>query len=248
MSKAFRTLLKTELKLSLRGMDMCVFALCLPVVVMVLLGLLYGDRPAYDGAGYSFLEQSFGAVTTIAVCAGGVMGLPLVVSDYRYRKILKRFRITPVSPVLLLAVQVVVYALYALASLILVFVVAAVFFHVRLAGSWLAFIGAYGLVMLSIFSIGMLVGGVAPNRKVAGILASVLYFPMLLVSGATVPYEIMPAALQRVADSLPLTQGIQLLKAAALGEPVETVLPQIIVLAVLAVLCSGLAIRFFRWE
>ena len=99
MNKFF-TMLKTELKLSFRGMDMMIFAVCMPVVIVILLGIIYGGKPAFDGADYTFLEQSFGAVSTIAVCAGGVMGLPLVISDYRQKKILKRFKITPSSPLL----------------------------------------------------------------------------------------------------------------------------------------------------
>ena len=48
--KTFRTMLKTELKLSLRGMDMFIFAICVPVVVLVILGIIYGEKPAYPGA------------------------------------------------------------------------------------------------------------------------------------------------------------------------------------------------------
>ncbi len=75
MNKFF-TMLKTELKLSFREMDMVIFALCVPVVVAVILGVIYGNKAAAPGAEYSFLEQSFGALSTIAICAGGVMGLP----------------------------------------------------------------------------------------------------------------------------------------------------------------------------
>lgn len=215
--KAFNSLLKTEIKLSLRGMDMFIFAICMPVVVVVILGAVFGSKPAFDGAGYTFFAQSIGAVSTIAVCAGGVMGLPLVVSDYRSRKILKRFHVTPVSPALILAVQVVIYALYSIASLILVFGIASAFFDYQLQGSWLEFLGSYLLVMLSMFSIGLLVGGIAPNAKIASAAASLLYFPMLIFSGATLPYEVMPATLQKIAGVLPLTQGIKLLKATSLG-------------------------------
>lgn len=246
--KTFYTMLKIELKLSLRGMDMVIFALLMPLAVLVILGLLYGGRPAFEGAGYSFLEQSFGALASISICAGGVMGLPLVVSDYRSRKILKRFRVTPVSPAMILLVQVAIYTLYALASLLLLRVAGFLLFGVRLRGSLPLFLGGYLLVLLSIFSIGLLVGGLSPNTKIAGVLASALYFPMLIFSGATLPYEVMPAALQRVADLLPLTQGIKLLKAACLGLPAEHALVPGLVLAALAVICAGLAVRFFRWE
>ncbi len=246
--KAFRALLKTEIGLSIRGMDMFIFAICMPVVVVMILGAVFGNKPAFDGAEYTFLEQSFGAVSTIAICAGGVMGLPLVVSDYRSRKILKRFKVTPTSPVLILAVQVVIYVLYSIVSLILVYGTGAVFFGYRLNGSWLQFLGAYLLVMLSMFSIGLLVGGLAPNIKIASAAASLLYFPMLIFSGATLPYEVMPAALQKVADVLPLTQGIKLLKAASLGLPINHVFIPAVVMIAIAVICTVISLYFFKWE
>lgn len=247
MNKFF-TMLKTELKLSFRGMDMIIFAVCMPVVVVILLGIIYGGKPAFDGADYTFLEQSFGAVSTIAVCAGGVMGLPLVISDYRQKKILKRFKITPSSPLLLLSVQVAIYMIYSLIALVLIYLVSALLFGMSLKGAFLPFIGAFFLVMISMFSIGMLVGGASPNIKIASVLASLLYFPMLIFSGATLPYEVMPAALQKVADVLPLTQGIKLLKATSLGLPAENGMASLIVMAVIAVVCGGLSIRFFQWE
>ena len=246
--KAFCTMLKTELKLSLRGLDMVIFAICAPLVVLIILGIIYGNQPAFPGAEYTFLEQSFGALTTISICAGGVMGLPLVVSDYRGRKILKRYRVTPVSPSLILLVQITIYTLYAVSSLLLLLLTARLFFGYQFRGSLSSFLGGYLLVMGSMFSIGMAVGGVAPNTKIAGAIASALYFPMLIFSGATLPYEVMPRVLQRVADILPLTQGIKLLKAASLGLPVQQVMAPIAIMAALSIICAGIAIRFFRWE
>jgi ABC-2 type transport system permease protein len=229
-------------------MDMFIFAICMPVVVVIIIGAVFGDKPSYEGAEYTFLEQSFGAVSTIAICAGGVMGLPLVVSDYRSRKILKRFKVTPISPALILAVQVVIYALYSIVSLILVYVTGALLFDYQLHGSWLKFIGSYFLVMLSMFSIGLLVGGIAPNMKIASVAASLLYFPMLIFSGATLPYEVMPAALQKAADIMPLTQGIKLLKTASLGLPMDNVIVSVFVMALIAVICISISLRFFKWE
>ena len=235
MNKFF-TMLKTELKLSIRGMDMIIFALCMPVVVVVILGVIYGNKPAAPGSEYTFLQQSFGALSTIAICAGGIMGLPLVISDYRQKRILKRFKVTPTSPALLLAVQVAIYALYSLVSLALLILVAALFF------------AAYLLVMLSTFSIGMMVGGISPNEKIASVAACVLYFPMLIFSGATLPYEVMPSAMQKASDFLPLTQGIKLLKAISLGLPLESVWLPIIVMLTFLLICGGVSIKFFRWE
>ena len=94
----------------------------------------------------------------------------------------------------------------------------------------------------------MMVGGIAPNTKMAGVIASILYFPMLIFSGATLPYEVMPPALQKAADLLPMTQGIKLLKAASLGIKSETVLVSVIVLILIAAVCIGISLKFFKWE
>lgn len=247
MNKFFM-MLKTELKLSFRGMDMVIFALCMPVVIAAILGVIYGNKAAAPGVEYSFLEQSFGALSTIAICAGGVMGLPLLISDYRQKKILKRYKVTPTSPAFLLAVWVAIYAIYSLLSLVLVFGTLFLFFGCRFSGSFGIFLITYILVMLSMFSIGLMVGGLAPDTKTASVVASILYFPMLIFSGATLPYEVMPSALQKVADILPLTHGIKLLKASSLGLSIELMWMPIVIMLAFMIVCGGIAIRFFKWE
>ena len=247
MNKFFM-MLKTELKLSFRGMDMVIFALCMPVVIAAILGVIYGNKAAAPGVEYSFLEQSFGALSTIAICAGGVMGLPLLISDYRQKKILKRYKVTPTSPAFLLAVWVAIYAIYSLLSLVLVFGTLFLFFGCRFSGSFGIFLITYILVMLSMFSIGLMVGGLASDTKTASVVASILYFPMLIFSGATLPYEVMPSALQKVADILPLTHGIKLLKASSLGLSIELVWMPIVIMLAFMIVCGGIAIRFFKWE
>ncbi|MFZ5353249.1 MAG: ABC transporter permease [Bacillota bacterium] len=246
--KAFSTMVKTELKLSLRGMDMLIFAVAMPVIVVIILGIIFGSKPAFEGAAYTFLEQSFGAVASIGICAAGVMGLPLAVADYRHKKILKRYKVTPVSPSMILLAQITVNAIQSAASLVLVYFASSIFFGYRMNGSLAAFLGAYLLVMLSIYSIGMMVAGVAPNIKAANILCVIIYFPMLIFSGATLPYEVMPPVLQRIADVMPLTQGIKLLKGTSLGLPVGDILIPIAFMLILAAFCIGLSVKFFRWE
>ena len=245
--KRFFTYLKTELKLSLRDMNMVIFAVIMPLVIFIILGIIYGTKPAYDGADYTFLEQSFGAVGAVAICASGLMGLPLAVSDLREMKILKRLRVTPVSPVFILGIELLMYVIYCAVSLATL-AVAALLFGVKLHGSLLAFLGSWALTMLSTLSIGMLVGGVAKDTKQAGIIASVLYFPMLVFSGTTLPIEVMPKAMQKVVGFFPLTQGLTMMKNAFLGIGADSILIPICVMLGVTALCTALAGCFFRWE
>ena len=65
---------------------------------------------------------------------------------------------------------------------------------------------------------------------------------------ATLQYEIMPHGMQNVANVLPLTQGIKILKNATLGLPIENVTGAVVFIVVLAILCSVIAIKGFHWE
>lgn len=244
----FKTMFKTEIKLLIRDMNVLFFGVGFSVVLTVIFGLVMGNKPAYDGADYSLFETSFGAVVAIGIAATGLMGIPLVVSDYRHKKILRRFWVTPVSPTLLLFVQFAVHFVMAIVSLIAVYGLSRLFFGFKLAGSPVSFLLAYLLVLLSIYSVGMLLASISSNMKMANLLCSLFYFPMLLLSGATLPYEVMPPVMQRASDILPLTQGIKLLKATVLGLPLENMLLPMIVMIGLTVVCIGLSLRYFRWE
>lgn len=246
--KSFWILLKNEWKLNIRNMNMVIFAVIMPLIVLVILGFIYGVKPAAEGAEYTFMEQSFGALCTISICAGGLMGLPLVVSEYRERKILKRFQVTPVSPVRLLAVEFTIYVLYCIVSMVTLMVAGTIFWNIRIYGSWTGFLGSWLLTMVSTLSIGMMVGGIAKNTKTASVIASVLYFPMLIFSGATLPFEVMPDCMQKIVSIFPMTQGIQLMKAAFLDLSVENSGLSIIGMGVVTIVCFSIAIRFFRWE
>lgn len=246
--KSFMTLLKNELKLNIRNMNMVIFAVIMPLIIMVILGLLNGTKPAADGVEYTFMEQSFGALCTVSICAGGLMGLPLVVSEYRERKILKRFKVTPVSPTKLLAVELTIYVIYCLVSIITLFPVAMIFWKVTIHGSWLAFLCSWLLTMISTLSIGMMVGGIAKNTKSASIIASILYFPMLIFSGTTLPFEVMPESMQKIVSVFPITQGIQLMKTTFLGLPADNIKLPVIAMGTVTILCTAISIKYFKWE
>ena len=102
--------------------------------------------------------------------------------------------------------------------------------------------------MLSTLSIGMLAGGVAKDTKQASVIASILYFPMLIFSDTTLPIEVMPKAMQKIVSVFPLTQGLTMMKNTFLGVSTGSTWLPICVMLGVAALCTVLAVRFFRWE
>jgi len=230
----------------MRDMNIPLFALIQPLIVALVIGFL-GGHPAYEGADYTFLQQSFGALASLAVCATGLMGLPLVLADYRHKKILRQFIVTPVSPAQMLIVQCVISLIVSLVSMASIYGLCRLLWGYRMAGSAPVFFLVYLLVVFSMFSIGMVIAGLAPNIKTASLVCTLLYFPMFFFSGATIPYEIMPVFAQKMMNVLPLTHGIKLLKAASLGLPFDRLTVSLAVLGGVGVVCAALSIRFFKW-
>ena len=238
--RAFPTLLRTELRLALRSMDMILFAVLMPVIVLVVVGMIYNDG--------DMVGSTFGAFLAIGVCAVGLMGLPLGLAEYRSRKVLKRLQVTPVHPATLLSVQLISQAAVSIISAALVLVVAVLAFGYELAGSPLTLLGTYLLVMVSIFSIGLVIASTARDIKRAGMIASLVYFPMLIFSGTTVPFPAFPELVQRAAVVLPLRHGVELLTAASQGASLAAHWQQMAILLVIAVAGIAVSLRTFRWE
>jgi len=241
----FFTLLKIEGKLVWKGIDILIFGICFPIILATVFGYLLSKD---DLAGVSNFELSYAAMITIGILATGVMGVPLTIADYRHRGILKRFQVTPVSPLQILFAQGLIQLSSALVSFIGVTLVYHLLFDYELKGSWAIFLLIYIFVILAMYSIGIFIGSVVPDQKSANVWSSVAYFTMLLFSGATIPYEAMPRFFQWLMDILPLSHGIHLLKQTSTGESLTDGLFHIVILSLCIVIGLCGAIKYFKWK
>lgn len=110
------------------------------------------------------------------------------------------------------------------------------------------FIGGYFLVMVSMYSIGMLVASICKSIKVANVVCSIIYFPMLFLLGATIPYELFPQELQSVSNILPLTHGVKLLKGFSMGSSIDNLYLSIVIIIVIKIIGFVLSFKLFKWE
>ncbi len=244
--KRFLKLYTVEQKLFLRSADVFIFNLCMPVVTLILICMIAGGKMAGE-SGMTYLQSSFAALVTVGICCSAFMSIPIVIVDYRDKKILKHLYCSPCSPVWILGADTLCSAVMAGLSAILVALTAILFFGYRMEGNILLFIGTWLLTMISMFSIGLMVASLCRTTKSMNVVTSLLYFPMLLFSGATIPAEVFPAGLRAVADIMPLGTGINLLKAVSMGCYNEVIVP-VITLTAIAVICGAVAVKAFRWE
>ena len=244
--KRFLKLYWIEQKLGLRSCDMLIFGVAMPVGVLMLIVMIAGSKMA--GEGYTYLESSFASLIAVGICASAFMGIPLTIVDYRDKKILKHFFTTPCSPMWILGSDVLCCAVNAMLSAVSVSLVAVVFFGYQMKGSILAFIGAWFLTMISMFSIGLLMASLCRTVRSVNAVTSIVYFPMLFLSGATIPYELFPDGLQKVAAILPLTQGIKLMKAVSMGIKTDSVFKIVVLLVAITLICTMISVKTFQWE
>lgn len=241
------SLAMVEGKLAIRSIDGILFGIGMPLGVLLLTTMIAGSKQAGD-ASYTFLDSSFSSLLVVGICATAFMGMPLTICDYRDKKILKHFFVTPASPGHLIATQVLVAMITAVTSATVVALVSVVFLGYRMQGNWGLLIASYFLVMIAMYSLGLLIASLCKNIKIANLVCSLVYFPMLFLSGAVIPFELFPSRLQKVANVLPLTQGVQLLKSVSLNQPVGNPQFVLVLLVVITIVGFGLAAKLFRWE
>ncbi|MTI49959.1 MAG: ABC transporter permease [Firmicutes bacterium] len=246
--KRFMKVVLVEWKLNNRNFLNLFFALVFPVMMLMLFGTMYGNEPTEFMGGFGGVDASVPGYICMIIAVTGLMTLPLTLSQYRERKILKRFMITPVKPIELLVSQLVVNTITTVIGMIILLIVGKIVFDLHFFGNILSAIISFFIILLSIFSIGLLVAGLSKNVKVATAISYIIYFPMLFLSGATMPLEAMPESIVNISKVLPLTYGVRLFKGVWLGKDFLDYTGEIFVLLGIIVIFSLLATRFFKWE
>ena len=237
-----------EAKLFLREPASAFFTLVFPLMYLLLFGAISGNEPTPQFGGQRTLDASIPGLAAMIICIAGLMSTTMTMSTYREKGVLRRLRTTPVGPLVVLVAQlIVVFAMTALGMLLLV-AAGVLLFHMRFEGNAFSVLAGFTLSSLSFFAIGFILAGIMPTVRSAWVVAMVLLYPMLLLSGAFFTVELLPAAVQKVSAFLPLTYVVNLLRGLWVGEPWGQHLLDVGVLAGMLVVGSIVSARTFRWE
>ena len=243
--KRFWRIYSVEQKIFFRSPDVILFCLAMPLVVFILITMIVGKKDAAD-SGLTYLQSAYVALSTVGICCSAFMSIPIIIVECRSQGVLRRMYCSPCSPARLLACDALCSGVIAALST-LILTLAAVVFGYRMQGNILVYIVLWLLTMISMFSIGLMVASLCRTTKSMNVVTSLLYFPMLLFSGATIPLEVFPAWFQAVAKLMPLGVGIDLLKSVSMG-CYDSITVPVITLITIAVLCGTVAVKTFRWE
>ncbi|WP_116201706.1 ABC transporter permease [Amycolatopsis circi] len=235
----------TETKLFFREPIVVFFALAFSPILFVVLGLIPALRePGPDGV--RMISRYLPIVVAMGVSLFSLSGLSQLFASYREKGVLRRMRLTPVKPTVMLGAQSLMAVVLSAASTLVILVLGRLAFDVDLPRRLPAYVLSFMLLALALFGIGLLVAALARSAKSASAVGSLVFFPLVFFAGLWVPRASMNQVLLTISDLTPLGAGVQALQDTASGN-----WPQLLHLGVMLgwlVVAGGLAARYFRWE
>jgi ABC-2 type transport system permease protein len=248
MVKSLLKMTWMETKLFLREPVGAFFTLAFPLMMLFLFGSIYGNKPVPEFGGQGTIDISLPAYTAMIIATSGLMSVTITMAAYRENGVLRRLRTTPISPLIILAAQVIVVFAMTSLGMVLLIVAGKLVYHIRFEGNALSVLAGFVLSSLSFFGLGFILAGLMPTARTAQIVGMVLLYPMLFLCGAGLPREFLPEAIKKFSNFLPLTYVVNLLRGLWVGEAWSQHLLDAGVLVGMLLLGIIVSAKTFRWE
>ena len=235
----------TEAKLFVREPMTVIFTLVLPLLFLLVLGGVFGNKPNPAWHGQGPVNYYVPAYLGLVWASIGLLALPVHLVRYREDGVLRRLRASAAPKWAIFGSQAIVASAIALAGGALLIAVAAFTYHIRTPQSPAGVVGAWLLAGIVFASLGILLSCIPTSRGALGAGLG-LFFVMMMLCGSGPPFKVMSAPLRDVSNILPLTYVTRILEAPWLGTALAW--SDIGVAAGIALLAGLVAAVTFRWE
>ena len=242
--KHYLALIAIDLKLALRQRTVIFFNYLFPLMIFFgFAQLRTGARTPDDMQFILRLSISFG------VLGSGLFGAGIRAIQEREMNILRRYKVTPITPVPLLAASMVTGFSVFMPYVILVFSLAHYLYRMPWPVHTFALMIFIAMGLVAFRAIGMVIASVANSMQEGTIIVQLFYFPMLFLSGATVPIEKLPWTMQVFSHFIPasyLVRGIKTImeQGASLAQNWKN----LGVMFITIVVGTAVSTKLFRWE
>jgi len=237
-----------ETKLLLREPEAVFFTFLFLPLMLFIFGGIYGNEPVpifYDFGSVDYFVPGY---MVIGLASGALWGIGATLAGYRERRILYRLRATPLRPGTIIASQVLVTYVVQLLSALILALLAWLIFRLRVGGNFLAVLAAFTMSALSLFSAGFIVASLCRTARIANAVSMSIFFPMMFLSGAAIPLEVMPESFKTISKFIPLTYSVNLMRDIWFGRSFGQSWENLVVLMGILVLGSLISAKTFRWE
>lgn len=241
--KSYLALIKVTLKLAMRERSVLFFNYFFPLLFFFGFGQFMGARAG------GTLTRVIAMVLVIGVLGNGLFGAGMRTVVEREANILRRYRVTPISPLPILVASMVSGWLLYLPAVAIILLLSHFVYGMPFPERPFSLFAILTVGILTFRSLGMVIASVANSLAESNILIQMLYMPMLFISGATIPISAMPAYMQVAAQFLPasyLNTGIQ--RVLLRGDSILATLGPVFALIACAVFATFISLKLFRWE
>jgi ABC-2 type transport system permease protein len=181
------------------------------------------------------------------VMTNGVIGVTSITSDFRRRGVMKMLATTPLKKSSWIVGVVLQQTALALMLTLVMVGAGWIIFGVRaLPDIWAVLFIVLGAVAFC--SLGMAMGGSIRNPDAAVAAGNAVAFPMMFLSGAFWPVEMMPEFIQTVAKVMPLYYFHDGLRRIMILKNPSQAIPSFLVMTGLATIFLILAIKVTKWR
>jgi ABC-2 type transport system permease protein len=238
--------LKGELLLYTRSRELAFFTFLLPMIFFVLLGSTYGGDTVDGVKGSHFLQAGMIGYGAISIAFAG---LAIVLVIRRESGILKRLRATPLpASAYIAAVLTAFMAAFAVevAGLLLL---GRLLFGIPVPDRLGSLVAALLLGAIAFCGLGIGVTALIKSAEGASAVVNAIYLPASFIAGAFFSPEHFPQFLRAIADVLPLTYFLRLIRNVMLhDQAIWTQGTNVAAVAAWGLAGVIVALRYFRWE
>ncbi len=246
--KALWKLIVVNVKLYLREPTGTFFTIAFAPMMLLLFGAIYGNNPNPLFGGLGTMDVSVPAYIGIIVVTVGLIGIPTGAAEMREKQILRRYRATPLRPWVYVVADIAGNYVMTLIGVVILAILGEVIYHVRFEGSWPVLFIAFTFGSLAIFALGYLVAGLSPTARTSQAVGMALAFPMMFLSGSAIPLEVLPSSIRKVANFIPLTHLVTLMRGLWVGDSWGQHMTETAVLLATLIIGTAIAAKTFRWE
>jgi ABC-2 type transport system permease protein len=151
----------------------------------------------------SSLGYSIPGVLSFSI-SGSIFTMIVLFGYYRKRKVLKRFAITPISPMSFVSGMIFANVILSILSCIFVLFVAQIIFNLNFSVNWSLFLLSLFSSILGMMALGIILTVLFKEPQTASNVGNLLVNIMLFFSGVYFPLDFLPKYLKILARFLPL--------------------------------------------
>jgi len=232
----------SRMRLAIRNRAFLFFSLIMPIAFLFIYAGIFG-RGNRQAVPYLLAE-----VLALTVM-GSFWGLSVQLVTFREQGILRRFRVTPVGASAMLASSLLSNYFLTLPTIVIEFFLSRWVFHMSGLGNLTSIFVLVTLGTVSFASLGLIVASVTNTMQETQIINQIIWFVFLFISGATIPFPILPNIVQAVAVFLPATYLVSGLQRAMIDHTGVTSLGMYMASLIgCALIAFLIAAQLFRWD